>query len=119
MIKFIKSEDPAAIAVEFEGKTTKDDMEELKIHIEKRFPGGEKFKIFALIHDMKNATFQGMTEGMKFDTKYRSQISKVAVVSEQKKWKQVISDIGNYWPGVKIKHFEYNDKNAAWEWLKK
>ncbi|WP_078592779.1 STAS/SEC14 domain-containing protein [Evansella clarkii] len=119
MIKLIQSEDPAAVAVEFEGKTMKDDMEELEAHIEEKFPGEEKFKIFAFIHDMKNATFQGMTEGMKFDTKYWKRIRKVAVVSEQKKWKQVISDIGNYWPGVKIKHFEYEEKEAAWEWLKR
>ncbi|WP_077625045.1 STAS/SEC14 domain-containing protein [Sediminibacillus massiliensis] len=117
MLSFLPSQDDHTIAVEFEGKATKEDAEKLDLQVNQKFGDKEKFNILAVMHDIEGTTLKGMTEGMKFDTKRWNQFRKFAVVSN-KDWLETSAGIGSYLPGVTAEHFKKDQLDEAWQWIK-
>ncbi|WP_245917909.1 STAS/SEC14 domain-containing protein [Alteribacillus bidgolensis] len=104
--------------VEFEGKTTQEDARALDNHVETHFKDNEPFNVIAVMHDIDGTTLKGVIEGVKFDTKRWNQLNKFAVVSE-KKTVETSAELGDLLPGIKSKHFNKDELEEAWNWLKK
>lgn len=117
MMKIVPSNDEQTIAVEFDGKATKEDAEKLDSYAEQRFDSNEKFNLFAVMHDVDGSSLKGMIEGMKVDAKHWNQYRKIAVVSD-KSWIEKAGNLGNLLPGIESKHFEKNQTEEAWEWIR-
>lgn len=117
MLNFLPSRDEYTIAVEFDGKATKEDAQKLDEYAKEQFGEDQKFNILAIMHDVDGTTLKGMTQGIKVDAKNWNQFRKFAVVSE-KNWIQWAGELGNYLPGIEAKHFEKNQVEEAWNWIK-
>ncbi|MBT2687394.1 STAS/SEC14 domain-containing protein [Bacillus sp. ISL-47] len=118
MLQFIESQDPSTIALAFNGNATKEDAEKLDQYVRENFNEDEKFNILAIMTDVDGTTFQGATEGVKFDIKRWKQFDKFAVVSD-KDWIGTVSKLSNYLPGITVEYFEGHQLEEAWMWIKK
>lgn len=116
MMNFLPSKDDSTIAVEFEGKATKEDAQKLDERAKENFGDDRKFNIFALIHDVDGSTLKGMAEGFKTDAKHWKQYRKIAVVSDRD-WIKKAGSLGDYLPGIEVKHFEKSQQDEAWKWI--
>ncbi|RNF38721.1 STAS/SEC14 domain-containing protein [Planococcus salinus] len=116
MLSFIPSKDTNTIAIEFDGKATKEDLQKMDRVIEEKFSDKEKFNVYAVMHDIDGATVKAMAEEMKIDAKRWSQYHKLAVISE-KNWLETMTDMSDYLPGIKAKHFAPDQMNEAWDWI--
>lgn len=116
MLNFLSSKDEYTIAVEFDGKATKEDAQRLDKYAEEKFGSNTKFNILAIMHDVDGSTLKGMAKGIKVDAKHWNQFKKFAVVSD-KNWIQWAGKLGDYLPGVESKHFDKNQIDEAWEWI--
>ncbi|PWA09686.1 STAS/SEC14 domain-containing protein [Pueribacillus theae] len=117
MLSFLPSKDEKTIAIQFEGKATKEDAENLDNKVEELFRSEEPFNILAILYEVEGSTVKGMMEGIKFDAKRWKQLQKLAVVSDRE-WVARMTNIGKYLPGIQSKHFEKDELEQAWEWIK-
>ncbi|PLS15967.1 STAS/SEC14 domain-containing protein [Bacillus sp. M6-12] len=118
MLTILQSRHAKTIALEFEGKATKEDAVNLDSHVKERFKDSEEFNILAIMHDVDGSTLKGMTNGIKFDAKRWKQFNKFAVISE-KEWIGTLAELGKYLPGIESKHFRKDELEEAWEWIAK
>ncbi|WP_409305783.1 STAS/SEC14 domain-containing protein [Peribacillus sp. SCS-155] len=116
MLTFIPSKVRNTIAVEFDGKATKEDAIKLDNYVKEHYSEDEKFNILAILHDLDGSTLKGITEGVTFDIKRWKQFRKFAVVTD-KNWIKSAAEAGNYLPGIEAKHFEKGHLDAAWDWI--
>lgn len=117
MLSFIPSQDRNTIAMEFEGKAVKEDMLKVDQEIQKRFKDKEQFNVYAVIHEVDGATAKALMEEAKIDIKHWSQYSKVAIVSDEN-WLEKMSGTSTILPGIEAKHFQMEEAEKAWEWIK-
>ncbi|WP_010651692.1 STAS/SEC14 domain-containing protein [Oceanobacillus massiliensis] len=117
MFQFLPSREPSTIAVQVRGKVTKEDAENLEQYVKKEFGDDTPFNILAIFLDVGGTTFQGITEGSKFDAKRWGQFRKFAVVSDKNLMK-VSAKLGDYLPGITVEYFEVDQVEEAWNWIK-
>ncbi|WP_042224456.1 SpoIIAA family protein [Oceanobacillus manasiensis] len=115
MITFLPSKNASSIALELNGKATKEDAELLDKRVTQSF-NGDKFNVLAVIHDIDGTTLQGIKDGIQFDAKHWKQFQKFAIVSD-KDLIGTAANLGHYLPGIKAKHFTSDEIDEAWEWL--
>lgn len=118
MFEIIPSRDSSVIAVEVKGEATGADAKVVDQYAEEHYGQNEKFNVFAVIHELKGMTLEGLLKGMKTDAKRWNQFRKFAVVSD-KNWIETSAKAAAVLPGIEVKVFEKNQTDEAWDWLKK
>jgi hypothetical protein len=116
MLTLMPSRDVHTIAVEVNGKVTKEDMEKLDKVIQEKFKDQGKFNVYAMVYDFDGASFGAVAREVKIDVKRWSQYAKMAVLSEEKKLR-AMTEASGLMPGIKTKHFSLNEMEEAWEWI--
>ncbi|WP_110926584.1 SpoIIAA family protein [Bacillus massiliglaciei] len=116
MLRIMPSKDERVLAVEFDGKAAGEDAAVLDAHVNEKF-GDREFNVLAVIRDVDGSTLKGLVEGMKFDAKKWKQFQKFAVVGD-KNWIKAAASVGNLLPGIEAKHFNMDETEEAWSWLR-
>lgn len=117
MLSFIPSQDSQTLAFEISGTVTKEDLKKLEQEIEKQFSEDQQFNAYAIMQQPEMPTFKAIAEEAKIDMKRWSQYRKLAVVSE-KNWLETITNLGGFLPGIEAKHFNMDETQQAWSWIK-
>lgn len=117
MLSFVTSKDEQTLAIEVEGKVTKDDLKKFDNVVFEKFRNDEKFNVYAVIGDIDAPTAGAIFEELAVDAKRWSQYNKLAVVSE-KDWLDKASGVIDKLPGVQAEHFPIDQMEAAWDWIK-
>ncbi|MBT2571361.1 STAS/SEC14 domain-containing protein [Planococcus sp. ISL-110] len=116
MLSFVPSKDMETIAIEFEGTATKEDAAKINKIIQEKFADKGKFNIYAVINDVQSSTFTGLGESMQVNMNAWNQFHKFAVISSTHLEGQ-LTEMENLLPKLKVKHFEMDEMNEAWEWI--
>ncbi|MBT2581509.1 STAS/SEC14 domain-containing protein [Planococcus sp. ISL-109] len=117
MLSFVTSKDEQTLAIEVEGKMTKEDLEKFDNVVFDKFRNDEKFSVYAVIGDIDTPSAGAIFEELAIDAKRWSQYNKLAVVSE-KDWLTKITGVIDKLPGVQVKHFPLDQMEQAWNWIK-
>ena len=117
MLSFIPSHDSQTIAFEVIGKATKEDLQKLEQAIEEQFSKDQPFNAYAIMEQAELPTPKALLEEVKIDMKRWRQYNKLAVISE-KNWLEKITNLSDFLPGIKAKHFNMNEMEQAWNWIK-
>ncbi|SFE08780.1 SpoIIAA-like [Lentibacillus persicus] len=117
MFNILPSRDPLTICVEIDGKATGEDAEKMDQHVKETFGENEPFNVMAIIKDINGTTLDGLMKGPIVDAKRWGQFRKFAVVSE-KKWVETAVKIGDVLPGVSTQHFDKDEIETAWDWIR-
>lgn len=116
MLTFIPSRDERTIAVEFSGKATAEDAEKMDQAVREKYAENEKFNILAIIKDLDGTSVMGVVRGFKVDVEHWRQYNKAAFVSD-KDWLNMSTNVQAILPGIKAKHFQPEELEAAWKWV--
>lgn len=117
MLVFTPSKDTDTIAMEFDGQATKEDLIKFDKVVEEKFGEKGNFNIYMVVYDFDGGTVKAMLEEMKIDVKRWSQYQKLAVVSD-KSLLESMTELSGFLPGIKAKHFDMDEMETAWEWIK-
>ena len=117
MLVFIPSKDTDTIALEFDGKATQEDLKKFDKVAQEKYGEKGAFNVYLVVQDFDGASVKALLEELKIDVKRWSQYQKLAVVSD-KSLLAAMAQFAGYLPGVQAKHFEMNEMEAAWEWIK-
>ncbi|ANU09128.1 hypothetical protein A1A1_00490 [Planococcus antarcticus DSM 14505] len=116
MLSFVPSKDTETIAIEFEGTATREDAAKIDKIIQDKFADKGKFNIYAIINDVQDSTFTGFGESMQVNMEAWNQFHKFAVISSTHLTDQ-LAEMEKLLPKLKVKHFEMDEMNKAWEWI--
>ena len=116
MLEILPSKDRMTIAIQFTGKATQADADQLESYVAKHFGNKQKFSILAVVRNVDGANLMGMISGLKFDAKRMNQFHKIAAVSDLP-WVQSMANLGNMMPNLEVKAFTEKDLENAWNWV--
>lgn len=116
MLTFVPSKDTETIAMEFEGTATKEDAVKINKIIEGKFADKGKFNIYAIINGTEESAFTGFGESMQVNMEAWNQFHKFAVISPTY-FSGQMAEVEKMLPKLKIKHFQMEEMNEAWEWI--
>lgn len=117
MLSFIPSQDSQTIAFEVSGTVTKEDLQKLEQSIEEKFSKDQPFNAYAIMQQVEMPKAKALMEEAKIDMKRWGQYNKLAVVSEEN-WLEKMTNFSDFLPGIKAKHFNMNEMEQAWNWIK-
>ncbi len=117
MLSFFTSKDEQTLALEVEGKVTKEDLEKFDNIVFEKFRNDQKFNVYAVIGDIDRPSAGAVFQELAVDAKRWSQYNKLAVVSEQD-WHDKLTGMIDKLPGVQVKHFPLDQAEQAWDWIK-
>ena len=115
MITLMPPRNDSTMVMKVSGKATEEDAQRLEFLTKEKYGQDRPFNVVAIVEDIDGSTFMGMAKGLKYDIKHMKQMKKVAVVSD-KNWLQTVTDIGNYMPGMEMKHFTMAELEDAKAW---
>ncbi len=117
MLSFFTSKEENTLAIEVEGKVTKDDLEKFDNIVFEKFRNDHKFNVYAVIGDINVPSAGAMFQELAVDAKRWSQYGKLALVSEQN-WQSKLAGMIDKLPGVQVQHFSPEQSEQAWDWIK-
>ena len=103
------------LVFEFIGKITSEEVKEIIPKIEAKKNELGHLNLVILI-DTTSETFGAFIEEMKIGIHNWSTLKKIAIVSDQKKFKK-FTYLDNLFTKFEEKYFDINHLNLAWEWL--
>lgn len=103
------------IEVTVRGKINETEMEKITTLYKKKVTKEEPINLLLVMEDMEGITLKGILKDMEM-ANYLKSMKKAAIIGD-KTWLKVDAKVENLMPGVKIKHFDLNDKNIALNWL--
>ena len=115
MITLMPPLNDSTMVMKVSGKATEEDAQRLEFLTKEKYGTDQPFNVVAIVEDIDGSTFRGMAKGLKYDMKHMKQMKKVAIVSD-KNWLQAMTDIGNYMPGMEMKHFTMAELEHAKAW---
>ena len=117
MFRILETDVESVIELEVKGDVTKEDYEKLEEAIKQKLDQTKSVNLLCKITELSSVTAEAIIKDFKFGVKHYNDIEKMAVVSS-KNWVQWMSKLGAVLP-VKLKHFEPNQIDEAWQWVKK
>ena len=105
------------LALRMDGKIELDDIERVKIRVGEILADHEQVRVYVEVESFDGISFQALWEDLKLGFGNLSKFSHKAVVSD-KKWMANMAKIADkIVPGIELKHFTPEEREAAREWI--
>jgi hypothetical protein len=105
------------LVVRMTGKLTKEDYEHFVPTVERLVKQFGKIRMLVEMHDFHGWTAGALWQDIKFDTKYFSNIERLALVGEAK-WQHGMSIFCKPFTSAKIRYFDHEVIDEAQAWMK-
>ena len=117
MLELIPTVHDRVIGLHIRGKIETADFDRAIEEIEKRLKIHPKLRIYAEIESLEGMSPRALWKDLKFTFQHFRNFEKEAVVSE-KRWLEQWSDFSNkLFSSVEVKHFHFDQKEEALEWV--
>ena len=121
MIETISFEEPNIIGFRLDGKIDDESYDQAVAAIQAALKNHERICIYAEVERLGGMSLETFLENFKVKFGFLRQLErfeKEAIVSD-KEWIETLTKIGDtLFPGVKVKHFSFDDKDEALAWIK-
>ena len=118
MIEWIETGSKKAVGIRISGKIERADMEKIIGGVKAKFAQNEKLGVYVELESFEGISFEALIQDLKFGLPNIRRFNKKAVVS-QKEWLGKIAEISDrVFPGIEIRHFPFEQKEEAMEWVK-
>ncbi|MDY7023374.1 MAG: STAS/SEC14 domain-containing protein [Cyanobacteriota bacterium] len=118
MLELIPTESDRVIGLHLKGKIETTDLERVIQQIEDKLKLHQKLRIYAEIESIEGMSPEALWKDLKFSVKHFRDFEKEAVVSD-KKWVEKWTAFSNkLLSSVEVKHFSFDEKEQALEWVK-
>ena len=105
------------IGLNIDGSIASEDIDRLAKMMEKRFSQGEKLRVYAEVNNWSGMSLAALIKDLRFSLQHLDDFEKEAIVSDNK-WLEALAALGNtLFSGIEVKHFTFEDKEKALEWI--
>jgi len=119
MIQIIPTEYDYIVGLNVSNKIDKSDIERVAAVTEEKLKSYDKLRMYIEIENFQGATLGGFLEDCKFGPRYRNVYYKKVIVCNEL-WLGMLTVITSriVYSTMDIKHFSWQEKDQALEWLK-
>ncbi|MCL4243854.1 MAG: STAS/SEC14 domain-containing protein [Candidatus Dadabacteria bacterium] len=118
MIEIIPFEEGNIIGFRLKGKLEDSEFDDIVRILEERLKLHKKLRVYAEVEEFKGMSVNSFMKDIHYGLKHWRDFDKEAVVSD-KGWLRVWAEIaGSIIPGVEVKHFSFDEKEEAKEWIR-
>lgn len=116
-IKLIPHKPDHIVGLDINGWIEAEDIERVVSSIEKRLLSEERLRIYAEVHNWSGMSLGAFIQDLKFSFKHIKDFEKEAIVSDRR-WLESLAAISNtLFSGIEVKHFTFDEKDKALEWV--
>lgn len=116
-VKLIPHKPDHIIGLEIDGSIDSEDIDRLTKLMETRFGQGEKLRIYAEVSSWTGMSLAAFIEDLRFSLQHLNDFEKEAIVSDNR-WLEALAALGNtLFSGIEVKHFTFEEKDKALEWV--
>lgn len=117
MVELMEMKAPNVIGVRISGKIEKADIEKIKKEIDARLAIFKKLRAYVEVKSFEGITLDALAEDLKLAFPLYGGFEKKAVVCD-KGWIGKLVGFGDrLFPGVEVRHFSFDRKREALEWV--
>jgi hypothetical protein len=118
MIEIIPFDEGNIIGFRLKGKLEDSEFDDIVRILEERLKLHKKLRVYAEVEEFKGMSVNSFMKDIHYSLKHWRDFDKEAVVSD-KGWLKAWVDIaGSIIPGVEVKHFSFEEKEKAKEWIR-
>ncbi|MUV36846.1 hypothetical protein JNUCC1_00650 [Lentibacillus sp. JNUCC-1] len=115
MVEIANIENSPVVEMKVSDKLTQDDIKEVDNFLENKVGEQESVNILLLMGNWEGMTIKGLLEDFKM-VKHMKKMNKAAIVADST-FLKADSKLEDLFPGIRIKYFETDEKDAAKQWL--
>lgn len=116
-LKIIPHKPDHIIGIDIDGWIEAEDIERIAELIEKRLNQGERLRIYAEVNNWSGMSLGALIKDLKFSLQHFQDFEKEAIVSDRR-WLEALAALGNtLFSGIEVKHFTFEDRDRALEWV--
>lgn len=105
------------IGLDINGSIDAEDIDRVAELIEKRLKQGSKLKIYAEINNWSGMSLAAFIKDLRFSLQHLNNFEKEAIVSDRR-WLEALAALGNtLFSSIEVKHFTFDEKDKALEWI--
>lgn len=116
MVETIKNTEDGLLGFKFSGKLHDEDYNKFVPTVEKAIKKHNKVKVLAQFENFEGWDQKAMWDDFKFGTEDARKIGRLAMVGD-KKWEEWMTKIAKPFMKGKVKYFDHNQIDDAWNWL--
>ncbi|MGI9280792.1 MAG: STAS/SEC14 domain-containing protein [Endozoicomonas sp.] len=120
MIKQLPESEGSVLGFEISGKVSLEEEKEWIQKIEAVLENHQKVSILAVLSDSASWGVQAGFEDLKWIMSHMKRLDKIAFVSNSNVWKWLVAADSPFAKmfGIHEQHFEHEDLNKAWQWIR-
>ena len=119
MIEIIPFEEENVIGFRIKGRLEDNEFDEIVRIMEERLKLHKKLRVYAEVEEFKGMSVNSFMKDIHYGLKHWRDFDKEAVVSD-KGWLSMWARVaGSIIPGVEVRHFTFDEKEEAKEWIRK
>lgn len=118
MMEIISLPDERIVGLRVAGKIDKADVDKVVGVVEEKLHGSQKLRIYVEHESIEGISFEALAADIKLATSHLGDFERKAVVSD-KKWAELLVKLGDkLFPSIEVRHFTWEQKDAALAWLR-
>ena len=118
MIRILPFDDDRVVALHVDGKTTAEDLPPVLSTIEKKLAVHDRLRIYLELHDFGGLSADALLGDLKAALKHWNRFEREAIVTDTAWAQKVASAAGRLVPGLDIRSFAFNERDAARSWIR-
>ena len=105
------------IGFKIEAKIEAQDIDYIAKLIENKLEKEDKLRIYAEVNDWSGMSLEAFIKDLKFALKHFNDIEKEVIVSDTKWLKRLAAITDRLFSSIEVKHFSFEEKDRAWEFI--
>ena len=118
MIEIIPFDEENIIGFRVKGRLEDNEFDEIVGIMEERLKLHKKLRVYAEMEEFKGMSVNSFMKDIHYSLRYWRNFDKEAVVSDKGWLKTWIGIAGSIVPGVEVRHFTFDEKEEAKEWIR-
>lgn len=118
MLEIIPFEEGSIIGFHLKGKIEDNEFDEIVSLMEERLREHKKLRVYAEIEEFKGMSVNTFMKDIHYGLRHWRDFDKEAIVSDKGWLKAWVKLAGSIVPGVEVKHFSFDEREEAKEWVR-
>ncbi len=118
MLEIIPFEEGNIIGFRLSGKMEDDEFDKVVGLLEERLKEHKKLRVYAEVEEFKGMSVNTFMKDLHYSLKHWRDFDKEAVVSDKGWLKTWVNIAGPLFPHIDVKHFSFEEKEKAKEWVR-
>ncbi|MGF1541775.1 MAG: STAS/SEC14 domain-containing protein [Pleurocapsa sp.] len=116
-IRLIPHKPDQIIGLNIDGKIETEDLDRIIQSIDNKLKQGQKLRIYVEVKNWSGMSIEAFIQDLRFSWQHFQDFEKEAIVSDHL-WLKTLAAVGNtLFSGIEVKHFTFDQRDQALEWI--